>query len=131
MIQFNEHLLVYSVIGHFLLIHMVAPKRAVCFLSPAVSAIVKLPGLMTCRIFFFIRFFAGILAGHISMPCLLPKNLKKSKHFFWDNNLCEGVVLLPLHFFFSGPTAASKMEWFTWHKKKKHWHWQNNGTRHS
>ena len=29
-----------------------------------------------------------------SMPCLLPKNLKKSKqHYFWDNNLCEGVVL--------------------------------------
>ena len=28
-----------------------------------------------------------------SMPCLLPENLKKSKqHYFWDNNLCEGVV---------------------------------------
>ena len=91
MIQFNDQLLVYSVIGHYLLIHMVAPKRAVCFLSPAVSAmsnsLVRPAGF----------FFHSVLHWNFSwtsMPCLLPKNLKKSKqHYFWDNNWCEGVVL--------------------------------------
>ena len=29
------------------------------------------------------------------------------------------VIFWPWHFFFSGPTAASKMEWVTWHTQKK------------
>ena len=52
---------------------------------------VKLPGL-TCRIFFY-----SVLHWNFSwtsMPCLLPENVNKSKqHYFWDNNLCEGVDL--------------------------------------
>ena len=42
-------------------------------------------------------FFHSVLHWNFSwasMPCLLPKNLNKSKqHYFWDNNLCEGVDL--------------------------------------
>ena len=42
-------------------------------------------------------FFYSVLHWNFSwtsMPCLLPENLKKSKQlYFWDNNLCEGVVL--------------------------------------
>ena len=91
MIQFNEHLLVYSVTGYYLLIHMVAPKRAICFFVTCSQCNVKLPRL-TCRIFFY-----SVLHWKFSwtsMPCLLPKNLKKSEqHYYWDNNLCEGVVL--------------------------------------
>ena len=92
MIQFNDHLLVYSVIGHYLLIHMVAPKRAVCFSSPAVSAMSN--SLVWPAGFFFIHSVLHWNFSWTSMPCLLPGNLKKSKqHYFWDNNLCEGVVL--------------------------------------
>ena len=91
MVQFNAHLLVYSVIGHYLLIHMVAPKRAVFFFVTCSQCNVKLPGL-TCRIFFYLVLHWNF--SWSSMPCLLPENLKKSKqHYFWDNNLCEGVVL--------------------------------------
>ena len=90
MIQFNGHLLVYSVIGYYRLIHMVAPKRAV-FLSPAVSA---MSNSLVWPAGFFFHSVLHWNFSWTSMPCLLPKNLKKSKqHYFWDNNLCEGVVL--------------------------------------
>ena len=90
MIQFNEHLLVYSVIGHYLLIKMVAPKRALCFLSPAVSAMSN--SLVWPTGFFFHLVFHCNFSW-TSMPCLLPENVNKSKqHYYWDNNLCEGVV---------------------------------------
>ena len=91
MIQFNEHSLVYSVIGRYLLIHMVAPKRALCFLSPAVSA---MSNSLVWPAGFFFHLVLHCNFSWTSMRCLLPKNLKKSKqHYFWDNNLCEGVIL--------------------------------------
>ena len=91
MIQFNGHLLVYSVIGNYLLIHMVAPKGAFCFLSPAVSAVSN--SLVWPAGFFFYSVLHWNFSW-TSMPCLLPENLNKSKqHYYWDNNLCEGVDL--------------------------------------
>ena len=92
MIQFNEHLLVYSVIGHYILIHIVAPKRAVCFFVTCSQCNVKLPGL-TCRILFFIRFFIGSLAGHqCHVFCL--KTLKRANNITFETITYVKVLTL-------------------------------------